>query len=784
MRVLIGILAYLLTWAAIDANQLNRRMEPLDRAVVAVNTAEGIYLGWRWLGTDDPDTGFVLYRNGQRLTSEPITNSTNFLDTEGTAASLYSVRAIIDGIEFPVSGQVPVMPHNYHSIPLQVPAGGTTPDSVAYTYSANDASVADLDGDQAYEVILKWDPSNSKDNSQSGYTGNVYLDAYKMDGARLWRIDLGGNIRAGAHYTQFMVYDFDGDGKAEIICKTADGTTDAAGTVIGDPLADHRNSSGYILEGPEFLTVFDGLTGTIVDTVDYIPPRGNLSQWGDTYGNRVDRFLAGVAYFDGVHPSYFAARGQYLGRNGTDGRTAIAAFDLVGRKLVQRWVFDTLEAGLSYAGQGHHQLSVGDADGDGRDEIMYGGMVVDDDGSGLYTTHLGTGDALHFGDLDPTRPGLELFAVKEETNAAVQVEFRDAATGELIWGVFNGTDTGRGLCADIDPTHPGEEVWGAANASLWNAKGDVIGNKRPSINFATWWDADPLRELTDGTSIRKWNITALREDVLMSGSGIASNNGTKATPCLQADLLGDWREEVMFRTSSSDALRIYTTTALTDRRIRTLMHDPIYRLAVAWQNNGYNQPPHPSFFIGQDMPEPPSPPIFTKPVPQVIGDKTGEIWISPVTLLLNTNQAPGLTNQVRLNNGEWADLNAPLILADPGVQQIGIRTLDPSGKVLSTAAVTVPIAASESMARGLSFFGQVESPANSGWLYADRMGWVHAGYFNWVYSVDLGWLAMFGNSFAKGAFAYDFGRSSWWFSSQSHYPWAYVYDSGWKFLGT
>ena len=186
----------------------------------------------------------------------------------------------------------------YFDIPIQKPAGGTTPDGVAYTYSPNDASVADLDGDGEYEIILKWDPSNSKDNAQSGYTGNVYIDAYKMNGKRLWRIDLGRNIRAGAHYTQFMVYDFDGDGYAEMVCKTADGTVDGEGNIIGDGSKDYRSSSGYILSGPEYLTLFDGRTGKAIDTIDYEPGR-KCCRLGDSYGNRVDRFLAGVAYLDG-----------------------------------------------------------------------------------------------------------------------------------------------------------------------------------------------------------------------------------------------------------------------------------------------------------------------------------------------------------------------------------------------------------------------------------------------------------------------------------------------------
>lgn len=668
-----------------------RRMENLTRAPVAVETEDGVYVGWRMLGTDPATIAFNLYRDGLKLNSDPVEDSTNFLDAGGNAASSYEVRAVIDGVEMPGTSPVNVLPTNYLPIPLQVPVGGTTPDLVEYTYSANDASVADLDGDNEYEIILKWDPSNAQDNSNAGYTGNVYIDAYKLDGTLLWRIDLGRNIRAGAHYTQLMVYDLDGDGRAEVVMKTADGTIDGMGTVIGDPNADWRNEGGWILEGPEFLTVFDGMTGAILDTIDYVPPRGNVIDWGDDYGNRVDRFLAGIAYFDGVRPSYFTARGQYYGQGGLPGRTVIAAYDLVEGNLVERWVFDTNDTGQAYAGQGHHQLSVGDADADGRDEIMYGGMVIDDDGTGLYTTQLGTGDAMHFGDLDPTRPGLELFAVKEDANSPVHVEYRDPATGELIWGWFNARDTGRGLTADIDPTYPGAELWGAANVNVWSAQGDVIGTVRPSINFATWWDGDLLRELTDGNSIRKWDYINNTEVPIMVAEGAASNNGTKANSSLQADLLGDWREEVIFRSIDSSELRVYTTTDLTDTRIHTLMHDPMYRLAVAWQNNGYNQPPHPSFFIGNNMPAAPEPNIFVNPVPEIVGEANGSSYQSEVQVFLNVNGSSNLQNQYQTSGGSWIDYVGPFTIDDEGSHEVAFRTLNAAGDLLAEANVSFSI---------------------------------------------------------------------------------------------
>ncbi|MEK3773341.1 rhamnogalacturonan lyase [Paenibacillus sp. FSL K6-4396] len=576
-------------------------MEYLDRGVVAVKTGTGVFVSWRLLGTEGSNVSFNVYRDGTKVNASPITNSTNLQDASGTSSSKYTVRAVVSGTEQAASAAASVWGNNYLSVPLSVPAGGTTPDGVAYTYSANDASAGDLDGDGEYELIVKWDPSNSKDNSQSGYTGEVFIDAYKLNGTHLWRISLGKNIRAGAHYTQFMVYDLDGDGKAEVAMKTADGTKDGTGVVIGDASKDYRNSSGYVLSGPEFLTVFNGQTGKALSTVNYESARGNVSSWGDNYGNRVDRFLAAIAYLDGERPSLVMARGYYT-------RSVLVAYNWRNGQLTKQWTFDSNTSGNSgYAGQGNHNLSVADVDGDGKDEIVYGAMAVDDNGKGLYTTGLHHGDAMHLSDLDPDRPGLEVFQV-HETPSNAGVEFRDAGTGQLIWGVKTTKDIGRGMAADIDPRYKGAEVW--ADGSLYTAKGQKLGTTLPSsTNFGIWWDGDLLRELLDSNRIDKWNYTNSTTMNLLTASGVSSNNGTKSTPNLQADLFGDWREEVVWRTNDSSALRIYTTTAVTDKRIYTLMHDPVYRLGVAWQNVAYNQPPHTGFYLGEGMSTPPVPNI-------------------------------------------------------------------------------------------------------------------------------------------------------------------------------
>ncbi|MEV6796257.1 rhamnogalacturonan lyase [Streptomyces sp. NPDC051320] len=493
----------------------------------------------------------------------------------------------------------------YKDVPITPPAGGRTPDGVAYTYEANDASVGDLDGDGVLDFVLKWQPTNAKDNSQSGYTGDTIVDGIKLDGTRLWRIDLGKNIRSGAHYTQFQVYDYDGDGKAEVAMKTADGTVDGQGRTIGSGSADYRNSSGYILSGPEYLTMFNGQSGAAMGTVDYVPARGSVSSWGDSYGNRVDRFLAGTAYLDGSRPSLIMARGYYT-------RTVIAAWDWRNGAFARRWTFDTnssTNSGKGYDGQGDHQLSVADVDGDGKDEIVYGAMAVDDNGRGLWTTRNGHGDAMHVGDLDPSRAGLEEFKVDED-GSKPSSWMADARTGQVLWSTAPDGDNGRGVSDDIWSGSAGAESWSAAADGVRDPKGSVVASRKPgSANFLSWWDGDTTRELLDGTHIDKYGTSS---DIrLLTGASVHSDNGTKATPALSGDILGDWREEVVWATSDNTALRIYSTPDVTGTRITTLLQDTQYRTALAWQNTAYNQPPHPSFFIGSGMATAPRPTVTT-----------------------------------------------------------------------------------------------------------------------------------------------------------------------------
>ncbi len=647
--------------------------EKLNRGVVAIRDGHRVVVSWRTLRSDATGEKFDLYRNGQKLNDKPMREGgTFFIDEHPLSGDVtYEVRGGGCDGSYLLRADAP---DGYIPIKIEKPEGGVSFDGMRYSYHANDASVGDVDGDGQYEIFLKWDPSNAKDNMFAGFTANVYIDCYRLDGTRLWRINLGDNIRSGAHYTQMMVYDFDGDGKAELMVKTADGTVDGQGHVIGNPKADWRygaaaikadpeaylrkiqeeredairrrqdwdsiartlpptltntevhnmrrrylstevhgdNKTGRIMDGPEYISVFNGLTGAVMDTQPYIPERGELRAWGDDHANRSERYLAGVGYLDGRHASGIFCRGYYT-------RTVIAAWDWDGRRLTNRWTFDSNQPEWrDYAGQGNHNLRVADVDGDGCDEITYGSMAVDHDGKGLYNTGFGHGDAMHLTVFDPTSDKLQVWDCHE--NRRDGSDFRDARTGEVIFQIKSNEDVGRCMAADIDPTNPGLEMWSSESGGIRDIKGRVVMPKREvsethdegdnnalrfhgvriPTNFGIWWDGDLLREMLDHETVSKYDWETGRMVTVRHLDGARFNNGSKSNPCLSADLLGDWREEVLARDAESTELRLYVTNIPTAYRINCLMEDIPYRLSVAAENTAYNQPPETGFYLGPD----------------------------------------------------------------------------------------------------------------------------------------------------------------------------------------
>ncbi|MDE6379945.1 MAG: rhamnogalacturonan lyase [Muribaculaceae bacterium] len=582
------------------------RMENLGRGVVAVReTPEKVNVSWRYLSQDPESQAFDIFRDGKKLNKKPIMEATYFTDNyTGSKPATYEVRPIKGSLSgsYTLPADAPL---GYIEIPLDTPELGVDIWGKEYFYNANDASVGDVDGDGEYEIILKWDPTNSHDNAHDGFTGPTFLDCYKIDGTRLWRINLGDNIRSGAHYIQFMVYDLDGDGCAEVVCKTADGTIDGTGRLIGDHKADWRNMKGRVIAGPEYLTVFNGKTGEAMSTVDYEPARGQLKDWGDGYANRSERYLAGIAYLDGVHPSVVMCRGYYA-------KSALAAYDWDGKELKPRWIFDSSKPGNeAYGGQGNHNLRVADVDGDGCDEIIYGQMAVDHDGTGLYSTGMYHGDAIHLLS-DINNEKYYVWGCHE--NKKDGTSLRNAATGEVILRYPSDKDIGRCMAGDIDPTHEGVELWSPSSGGLRSFSGELISPQnefmgetlaRIPVNFCVQWDGDLLTELLDGNtkslSIQKYDWLTGKTETIKVLEGAASNNWTKANPCLQADILGDWREEVIARTPDNRFLRIYVTDYPTEYRFHTFMEDPVYRVSVANQNVAYNQPAEPGFYFGPDL---------------------------------------------------------------------------------------------------------------------------------------------------------------------------------------
>ena len=625
------------------------QMEQLDRGLVAIPGSSGkCFVSWRLLGTDDENTTFEVLKNGNPIKSN-IYQTTSFMAAAGKD-DVFQVATYQNGQKVDVTPEVKPWAQGYLRIPLNRPEKLDGKE-----YYPNDCSVGDVDGDGQYEIFLKWDPENSKDNANTGYSNPVIIDCYKLDGTQLWRVNLGINIRAGAHYTQFMVYDFDGDGKAEMICKTAPGSSDGEGKFVTEAATideiknasnttDYRNTGtvskglGHVLAGPEYLTVFNGMTGAAMHTIHYNPSRaGEMNKtsaypaksfWNDDYGNRADRFLACVAYLDGPdqNPSAVMCRGYYtkayiwaVDWDGTElktkwlhasvSKTQVDHYDSNFTKTTQTYSSNTGKTPYSYTawGNGNHNISVADVDGDGCDEVCYGSATIDNDGKLLYAVGFGHGDAMHLADLDPDHPGYEIMDVHEEAyenkdaGIGYGYDIHDARTGEVLSSGQRDRDTGRGLAADWDAEYRGCEFTFATQTSTYNCKGRSIYDTNPGMNFRIFWDGDAQEELLNDITISKWdkgNISTLSLAASRATGSPASCNSTKATPCLQADIFGDWREEViLWNSTDASSINVYSSTYTTNYRVPTLMHDHVYRLGVAWQNVAYNQPPHLGYYL-------------------------------------------------------------------------------------------------------------------------------------------------------------------------------------------
>lgn len=621
------------------------QMEKLDRGLVVIPnySGSGNFVSWRFLGTDSDNTSFDVLRDGKVICSD-IDDRTNYSDVAGTPLSKYQIVTRKNGKKIDVTDAVVSWGEVCKKIRIDFPPVVKGPDKVDYKYIAGDCSVGDVDGDMEYEIIVKVEPTNQHDNSHNGYTGNVYLDCYKMDGKRMWRIDFGKNIRAGAHYNQVLVYDFDGDGRSEIISKTAPDTKDGAGRYVSlasdldeirrvDNGEDLRNANGKITRGHEYLTVFDGETGKAVHTVFYNPNRAfglgggpEFGDWGTpnrpdmNYANRGDRYLACVAYLGGPdkNPSAVMCRGYYT-------KAYLWAVDFDGKRLSTRWLHASVsetdveltdgegnktfrkytkntrpdnEGSKTMYGNGNHNLSVGDVDGDGCDEILYGAAALDNDGNLLYATGYGHGDRMHFSDLMPDRPGLEVFDVHEA--APYGWDIHDAATGEILISATGPGDNGRGVAADVIPESRGFEFWSANDRRIRSAvTGEVLSPVKPSYDFRLYWNGDLYEETFEKADLQTWNGTGLVSLYPREGKRFADyairTGGTKLT----ADIIGDWREEIILR--DEDGLVVFTTNLESPYRVPTLMHDHIYRMGVAWQNIAYNQPPHLGYYLPDSL---------------------------------------------------------------------------------------------------------------------------------------------------------------------------------------
>lgn len=594
-----------------------RVMDKLDRGVVAVKADNGVFVSWRVLGHEADNVKFNLYRDGAKLNDTPLSVS-NFSDASGTTGSSYEVKTVVNGVETSTSKKVSTLPNNYIEIKIAPVPSNKDGRDISADYEPNDATVADLDGDGEMEILLKL--RNTKFHSQ-GYplesTDFDIIQVYQMDGTLMWWIDCGRNmVDFQSNEINIAAYDWDLDGKAECVLRAADGTTihfaDGTKQVIGDPkvntLPDVRNNGmteKFTHSGAEYFLYLNGETGKPYTVMDY--PLRRLekgessldSAWGDGYGHRSSKHFFGAPYLDGRKPSIFLARGIYT-------RHKMIAYDVdpATHNLTERWSWVNNQAGSPWFGQGYHNYCVGDVDWDGRDEIVFGSMVIDDNGRGLSTTGLGHGDSQHLGDFNPYIYGQEFVACNEDNP---NNNYRDATTSKIYYRTVATSDDGRAIAGNFSNKYPGSQfitshdsqtlISTVINAHLKGA----TGTDDVAQNFRIFWDGDLLDE-TFNYSNGKNTAGAIYKygvGVIYTFQGTMTNNDTKGTPCFQGDIFGDWREEIMLRADDNRSVRIYTTTIPTEHRLYTLLHDPQYRNAMVWQMNGYNQTPHVSYFVGE-----------------------------------------------------------------------------------------------------------------------------------------------------------------------------------------
>lgn len=608
--------------------QAQRVTDVLDRGLIAVPSGSGVFCSWRKMGDEYYDTEYNIYRNGTKLNPRPLT-VTNYQDASGNASARYQVEAICRGVSQGLSAESTVWSQAYFDVPVQpvvnragktIGNSQTSGSSTTSGYTLNDISLADVDGDGLAEFIVKRNNSQGNLHSASNKTDFNLYECYKMDGTRLWWIDLGPNLMAGPDEQWDIIgYDWDCDGKAEVIMRGADNMI--IHTATGKTINVGNMSTGlntdrpeYMGVGNEYLLYLNGETGEPYlgwDGSDKWTPmayplpqfeanesKGDASVWGDL-GHRMQKHYFAAPYFDGRNASIFLGRGCYT-------RHKMCALDVNPQthELTLRWRWNCYVGG-PWFGNGFHNFAVADVDLDGRDEIVFGSMIIDDTGFGLCTTGLGHGDAQHCGDLDPYRWGLEQFTCQEGSQGN---SYWNATTGQMYYRKADGGDDGRALAGNFTNLYPGGQgrsvssgVIGLSCDRIIEPNGDAMSGSFANLNNRIYWDGDLLDEILNSAggegrpaAIFKWGGSRI-----WTSTGAVHNNSSKCNPSAQGDILGDWREEVVLRTDNNSALRIFTTTTPTQYALYTLWHDHQYRNGMAWQCIGYNQPPHVSFFLGE-----------------------------------------------------------------------------------------------------------------------------------------------------------------------------------------